>query len=422
MGGNVGHNIGLGPFSNNSDTSITPQFLLDTTNGRVGINTTSPNCQLTVAGLANIHNGSPYAVSNNFMQSGSLTIGGTNANYGNGNNWSGNTAGLMMECQDITEIMIHDAGNRLASFMRYYNNNFLIGRDAGWGIASTSIAGSFSVSGSAAFYEDTTVYASKRLGFNESTYANWFIFTGTSPTSVVNSLIFHHSTSTINSKWWFNGTQTSTNSEISDERIKKEIQEIENPLNKLMLLKPKQYMLCDEKDYLKKYGIIAQDVNKQDELNHLVYIDNDYISDIYCKASFNEIEGKYLLTTEKNINNIVNVNDEIKILLDNMNIENTEIIIEDTPYHNRYKKRYGKIKSIIDEYTIEIYDNIELTETEKQNIFIYGTKTNDFNKLDYSSLYTLNIAATQELYKLIQQQNILIEDLKNRISILEQNK
>jgi len=245
------------------------------------------------------------------------------------------------------------------------------------------------------------------------------MYIGTSPTSVATSLIFWHSTGSINSKWWFNGTQTSTNNEISDERIKKEIQEIENPLNKLMLLKPKQYMLCDEKDYLKKYGIIAQDVKQEENLNHLVYIDKDYIADIYCKATFNEVEGKYILTTEKNINNIVNVDDEIKILLNNMYIENQEIIIEDTPYHNRYKKRYGKIKSIIDDYTIEIFDNIELTEIEKQNLFIYGTKTKDFNKLDYSSLYTLNIAATQELCKLIQQQNIIINDLQNRISILE---
>ncbi len=29
--------------------------------GYVGINTTDPNCHLTVAGVANIHNGSPYA-------------------------------------------------------------------------------------------------------------------------------------------------------------------------------------------------------------------------------------------------------------------------------------------------------------------------------------------------------------------------
>ena len=46
------------------------------------------------------------------MQSGSLTIGGTNANYGGGNNWTTNTAGLMMECQDNTEIAVHDSGHR----------------------------------------------------------------------------------------------------------------------------------------------------------------------------------------------------------------------------------------------------------------------------------------------------------------------
>jgi hypothetical protein len=34
------------------------------------------------------------------MASGSLTIGGINANYGGGNNWSTNTAGLLMECDN----------------------------------------------------------------------------------------------------------------------------------------------------------------------------------------------------------------------------------------------------------------------------------------------------------------------------------
>ena len=60
----------------------------------------------------------------------------------------------------------------------------------------------------------------------------------------------------------------------------------------------------------------------------------------------------------------------------------------------------------------------ELNET---NIFVFGKKVNDFKKLDYESLYCLNIAATQELYKLIQQQNAIIQDLQNRISILENN-
>jgi hypothetical protein len=45
------------------------------------------------------------------MAAGSSTIGNFNANYGGSPNWSTNTAGLMMECQDHTEIVIHDAAN-----------------------------------------------------------------------------------------------------------------------------------------------------------------------------------------------------------------------------------------------------------------------------------------------------------------------
>jgi hypothetical protein len=80
--------------------------------GYVGIGTNDPNCHLTVAGAANIHNGSPFGVSR--MQSGSLTIGGTNADYGgsyySGGAWNGtNTAGLLLECATKTEIVVHDA-------------------------------------------------------------------------------------------------------------------------------------------------------------------------------------------------------------------------------------------------------------------------------------------------------------------------
>ena len=245
----------------------------------------------------------------------------------------------------------------------------------------------------------------------------WFLYIGTSPTSVINSFIFQHLTSTINSKWWFNGTTTSTNAEISDERIKKEIQDIPNSLDKLMLLKPKEYYLCDEKDYLKKYGIIAQEVNENIDLNHLVYNDEDYIANIYLYASYVKEDNIYKLITNSTIINKINVDDELKLLLNNT--DNIEIIIEDSPYHNRYKKRYVKVKSIINETTFEIYEDIELNINEINNIFIYGKKVQDFKKLDYSSLYSLNIKATQELYKLIQHQQSIIENLQLRIIELE---
>jgi hypothetical protein len=182
-----------------------------------------------------------------------------------------------------------------------------------------------------------------------------------------------------------------------------------------MLLKPKEYYLCDDKDYLKKYGIIAQEVNEKQDLNHLVYNDEDYIANIYLYASY-EREG-YKLITNLSIINKIEVDDELKLLLNNT--DNIEIIIEDSPYHNRYKKRFVKVKRIIDEYSFEIYEDIELNKDEMNNIFIYGKKVLDFKKLDYSSLYSLNIKATQELYKLVKDQEGIIETLKTRINELE---
>jgi hypothetical protein len=74
------------------------------------------------------------------MQSGSLTIGGANAGYGcqysPAGAWTGtNTAGILMECLNNTEIVIHDSAKRLVSAIAYYGdttNILYIGRAMGW--------------------------------------------------------------------------------------------------------------------------------------------------------------------------------------------------------------------------------------------------------------------------------------------------
>jgi hypothetical protein len=89
-----------------------------------------------VNGICNIHGGNPFAVVNNYMQKGSLTIGDPLLNYGGGSNWSSNTAGLLLECENNTEIAVHDAGQRVSSLMYYQggvsSNKITIGRDMGW--------------------------------------------------------------------------------------------------------------------------------------------------------------------------------------------------------------------------------------------------------------------------------------------------
>ena len=51
--------------------------------------------------------------------------------------------------------------------------------------------------------------------------------------------------------------------------------------------------------------------------------------------------------------------------------------------------------------------------------FVFGKEVNDFHTISKEYIFTLNISATQNLFKLIQQQQTIINDLINRISILE---
>ena len=105
-----------------------------------GITTLSNNTN--VNGICNIHAGNPFAVPNNKMQKGSLTIGDILLNYGGGIDFTTNTSGLMLECLNNTEIAVHDAGNRLASLMYYEGgtvNRITIGRDMGWGALSSIV-------------------------------------------------------------------------------------------------------------------------------------------------------------------------------------------------------------------------------------------------------------------------------------------
>ncbi|HEX8068859.1 MAG TPA: tail fiber domain-containing protein [Pyrinomonadaceae bacterium] len=103
---------------------------------RVGVGTADPKARLDVMGAANVWAGDRYAVPNRRMAPGSLTIGSTSSNYGGGTNfWNDNTAGLLLEAQDNTEIAVHDSNRRVASLMYYEGgdvNRLTVGRNMGW--------------------------------------------------------------------------------------------------------------------------------------------------------------------------------------------------------------------------------------------------------------------------------------------------
>ena len=202
---------------------------------------------------------------------------------------------------------------------------------------------------------------------------------------------------------------------MSDSRIKQNVNDInDDAIDKIMSLKPKSYDFCRDKDTNKRFGFIAQDVLNSNIPELVIDNQTEFIANIYCYASCHEST----ITIDKDISNILKEGDFIKVLLDNEGQK--EIMMNEK--NNKYKKRYVQIKRIINNNSFEIDSDILSNEPEEikhKDIFIYGSKINDFKTLDYKSIFSLNVRATQELYKLIQQQNQIIQDLQNRLSILE---
>jgi hypothetical protein len=179
----------------------------------------------------------------------------------------------------------------------------------------------------------------------------------------------------------------------SDIRIKREINDIndDGALQQILAIQPKTYKYVD---YLVKgnsnvYGFIAQQV--KEVIPRAVELVKDIIPNIYKRA----ICDSNIITLENDVSQELNINDNIKIY-DEFGNDNMYNILE------------------INENVIKIDKDINTS-----NIFVFGKEVDDFHTLKKDYIFTLNVCATQELYKLIQKQNEIIEELKGRISALE---
>jgi hypothetical protein len=118
-----------------------------------------------------------YATLNNHMAAGSLTIGNTTQNYGGGNVWNTNTAGLLLECADATEIAVHDAGTAIHSFMYYSGGIFQIGRNMGYNSANVNIKGWLAVdrfiSATTQIVSGSYILSSSRIYSRNGGYDTW---------------------------------------------------------------------------------------------------------------------------------------------------------------------------------------------------------------------------------------------------------
>ena len=170
----------------------------------------------------------------------------------------------------------------------------------------------------------------------------------------------------------------------SDSRIKKEIQDIddEEATNTLMQIKPRTYKYIDSQSRTDKkvVGFIAQEL--KESLPYAVDIRKNYIPNIMKKCV---------------------VKDEV------LQLENHELVDGDLLKLRDTEKTHTRLVKVVDENNIELLSDPNFMKIEKpwesikldedSCVFVYGKQIEDFHFIKKDYIFTVNVAATQELVK-----------------------
>ena len=235
---------------------------------------------------------------------------------------------------------------------------------------------------------------------------------------------------------------------LSDSRIKKNISAIvdSSTLDIFRKVEPKTYNYIDS--YNKVYGFIAQQIGEV--LPEAVKVSIDYIPNFYRVCSINnniitlndhQLQDYDLIKIFDSTNNarefiikVINSN-TIKIQLNNIEIQNC---LTDLNNRIQYKETLSQLDLEILK-DIDKYNSKEALLTYNNQIFVYGKKVTDLHNLDKNYIFTVNVAATQELDRRVtslkqQMENReivnlkqqmeygsrILNDIETRLSVLEQ--
>jgi hypothetical protein len=308
-----------------------------------------------------------------------------------------------MECLNNTEIVIHDAGNALHSFMYYNGNTFTIGRNMGYGAANVAIPNNItagSMTSSSTIQSLGAFYFASGLWHKCNASNDRFHFSANSTTYIKSGTTLGRQITFRNG-----GDQDIGYFEnyyfycygpinISDRRIKRDIEDIndETALNMLLLVQPTTYYYRDEtrnKGNGKVYGFIAQQI--KEVIPDAVHTTKEIIANVYKTCLiYNKREIYHSIPQD------VAIDTEVRIL----DKEGGE------------KGKCYKIKEIHEDHFV-IDEDIE-----GDDCFVFGYCVNDLNGLDKTYIYTLNVCATQELHRRIEAQDKRIKELETKLEKL----
>ena len=202
----------------------------------------------------------------------------------------------------------------------------------------------------------------------------------------------------------------------SDRRIKREISSIrdDEALQVVRKIDPVRYKYIDaaNRHNEQEYGFIAQDVKSV--LPYAVRTETDFVPNVYDVAEFTKIdEHASMITLRNKTMEHIRVNDLIKLI----DLKEQHIILTVSDINYNYFVVDTDLTTIVSKTSLTMQDIANGVKTN--TVFVYGTQVSDLHILNKEAIYSVSIAAVQELDRVIQQQDSIIAEQGQKIKSLE---
>jgi hypothetical protein len=197
-----------------------------------------------------------------------------------------------------------------------------------------------------------------------------------------NKVAASYNCSLYTSDWIISGAGLAS---FSDQRIKKNIIDIDDvsALNTLRQIQPKRYNYIDEfrRGSEPVWGFIAQQV--ESVLPYATGKIKEFIPNIFDKVTVSiHSDGSTLLTTQ---------------VKENIDLDMTDNATMKIKLYTEEAEKIVTIKSVVSQKSFTIEEQLDLNE-----YFAFGQEIKDFTSLDKNAIYTISVAALQEVDKELQ--------------------